>query len=143
MHPESTQSSPEWLVASSEGVGFVLRNEQAGGWPHPEGLAPWVSLKGQRHQSPLQKATARRSSKKEDHCCCPRWTQAGVEPGWQRKHLERHWEEGRRNEREERARHANSSALPPYNQNRFPSRLRPVRKEIGEESRVSAAMVRH
>lgn len=60
-----------------------------------------------------------------------------MEPGWQRKHLERHWKEGRRKEREGRARHANSSALPPSNQNRIPGRPRPVRKERGQESRAS------
>lgn len=67
-----------------------------------------------------------------------------MEPGWQRKHLERHWEEGGRSEREERARHANSSTLPPSNQNRIPGKgkPRPVSKEMGEESRISGAMVR-
>lgn len=57
------------------------------------------------------------------------WSQAG-------RGRERHWEEGRRNEREERARHANSSALPPSNQNRILGRQRPVRKERGQESRA-------
>ena len=47
-----------------------------------------------------------------------------------------------RSEREERARHANSSTLPPSNQNRIPGKPRPVSKEMGEESRISGAMVR-
>lgn len=63
MNPKSTQSR---LVASSAGVGFMLRREQASGWSHPEGLAPWVPPNGQRHQSPLWKATARRSSEQAD-----------------------------------------------------------------------------
>lgn len=138
MHPESTQSSPGLLSKS----GFYAE-ERASRWlAPPQGTCSLSPPNGQRHQSPLWKATAHRSSKQEDGCRCLRWTQAGVEPGWQRKHLERHWEEGGRSEREERVRHANSSAFPPSNQNRIPSRPRPVSKEIGEEARVSGAMVR-
>lgn len=67
--------------------------------------------------------------------------EAGVEPGWQRKHLER--EEGGREEERERRKEPDMQTPPSplSNQNRIPSRLRPVRKETGNEAGASEGRV--
>jgi hypothetical protein len=91
-------------------VNFTQRKKKGGEVPPCRICAVDPSMGQKASRAALESHSTQKPQADRMAATFPKRGQAGAEPGWRRKHLKRHQEEGRRDEKEERARRANSFA---------------------------------